>query len=343
MKMRSAMPFLAMVVSQFAQVALMVVSKKAMASGIANFAFIFYSNAIASLILLPSSFLIHRSNRPPLTFSLVSGFVLLGILGYLGMQGFSMPQQLLPPQCSTSSQVLPSMERVDFRSSSALAKTIGTVVSVAGAFIVALYKGPTIISNLSLLNLTLNDLLIQPSNWILGGIFLAIDCVFASMFIIAQAMVLKKCPAELTVMFAYCFIVAILSAATSLILEKDMSTWSLQPNVRLYAVLYSGVFGSAFQVTIGGWCVKRKGPLFVAMFHPLGIVIATAMGFMFLGDSFYFGSLVGSIVIVIGFYSVMWGKAKEGKMVKINLESSPDLTSEKAPLLQNNVEFRTQQ
>ncbi|KAM7468623.1 hypothetical protein LguiB_016185 [Lonicera macranthoides] len=29
------------------------------------------------------------------------------------------------------------------------------------------------------------------------------------------------------------------------------------------------------------------------------------------------------IVIVIGLYSVMWGKANEGKMVKINLESQP--------------------
>lgn len=84
------------------------------------------------------------------------------------------------------------MEKVDFRSSSTLAKTVGTVVSVAGAFIVALYKGPAIISNLSLLNLTLNNLLIQPSNWILGGIFLAIDCVFASMFIIAQVYILVQ-------------------------------------------------------------------------------------------------------------------------------------------------------
>lgn len=77
------------------------------------------------------------------------------------------------------------MEKVDFRSSSTLAKTIGTVVSVAGAFVVALYKGPTVISNLSSSNLT-HNLLIQHSNWIIGGIFLFIDTVFSSMFIIAQ-------------------------------------------------------------------------------------------------------------------------------------------------------------
>jgi len=233
------------------------------------------------------------------------------------------------------------MEKVDFRSSSTLAKTIGTVVSIAGAFIVALYKGPTIITNPSLSNLT-NNLLTQPSNWIIGGLFLVVDCVFSSMFLVVQALVLKKCPAELTVMFGYFFTVSILSAITSLIVERDhMNAWSLQPNIRLYAVLYSGVFGSAFQVTVGGWCVKRKGPVFTAMFHPLGIVIATAIGVLFLGDAFYFGSLVGSIVIVVGFYSVMWGKAKEGKMVENNVESSTNLSSENAPLLQNSVEVRT--
>lgn len=40
------------------------------------------------------------------------------------------------------------------------------------------------------------------------------------------------------------------------------------------------------------WCIRRKGPLFVAMFHPLGIVIAAALGIIFLGDIFYLGRYV---------------------------------------------------
>ncbi|KAI5573514.1 hypothetical protein BDE02_10G084400 [Populus trichocarpa] len=42
-----------------------------------------YSNALAPLILLPSSFFLHRSERPPLTFPIVSVFFLLGLSVWL--------------------------------------------------------------------------------------------------------------------------------------------------------------------------------------------------------------------------------------------------------------------
>ena len=106
-------------VPECAQVGLMIVGKIAMSKEMSNLVFIFYSNAFASLILLPSSFLIHRythslsfslkhplelflyiyeksylfivfnlgrsqaSQRPPLTFSILSGFFLLGLLGWV--------------------------------------------------------------------------------------------------------------------------------------------------------------------------------------------------------------------------------------------------------------------
>lgn len=69
------------------------------------------------------------------------------------------------------------------------------------------------------------------------------------------------------------------------------------------------------------------------MFHPLSIVIAAVLGTIFLGDVLYLGSLVGSIIIVMGFYSVMWGKAKEVEVIGNDLTRSCESTSEKAPLL----------
>ncbi|KAK3041759.1 hypothetical protein RJ639_000275 [Escallonia herrerae] len=322
--MKTALPFVGMVVVQFAQVGLMVVSKKAMASGMTNFTFVFYSNALAALILLPLSFLIHRSNRPPLTFPVLCGFLLLGVLGFLvqivGYAGIKYASASLAsamlnliPGFTFILAVIFRMEKLDFKSSSTLAKSIGTVVLVIGAFIVALYKGPAL---LAIPNFP-HHLLMQPSDWVIGGLFLAIDCAFASMFIIIQVLVLKKYPAELTVMFFYCFVVAISSAAFFFIVERDPSAWSLQPNMRWMALLYSGVFGSAFQVTIAAWCVRRKGPLFVAMFHPLGIVIATFMGVIFLGDGFYLGRCIEALV------SLMRTKEVHGMLVWAQ-QASPD-------------------
>lgn len=56
------------------------------------------------------------------------------------------------------------------------------------------------------------------------------------------------------------------------------------------------VFGSAFQVGVCTWCLQRTGPVFVAMFKPLGIVISALVGIIFLGDTIYLGRYIFSIL-----------------------------------------------
>jgi hypothetical protein len=40
------------------------------------------------------------------------------------------------------------------------------------------------------------------------------------------------------------------------------------------------------------WAFRKKGPIYVAMFNPLGMVIALGMGVIFLGDNLYLGRYV---------------------------------------------------
>jgi len=78
------------------------------------------------------------------------------------------------------------MEEVHWRNSSSQAKVLGTITSIAGAFVVVLYKGPIIFktrsSNFS------NQILqfSQQLNWILGGIFFIAYSLFNSMWYIYQ-------------------------------------------------------------------------------------------------------------------------------------------------------------
>jgi drug/metabolite transporter (DMT)-like permease len=37
------------------------------------------------------------------------------------------------------------------------------------------------------------------------------------------------------------------------------------------------------------WCVQKAGPLFCAMFKPVGIIFTVLLGSIFLGDDFYLG------------------------------------------------------
>ncbi|XP_042756087.1 WAT1-related protein At5g40230 isoform X3 [Lactuca sativa] len=249
--------YVGMVAAQIAQVLLIIVSKYAIADGMSNYSFIFYSNALASLILLPLSLIFHRSgNRPPLTIIVICGFFIIGVLGYLGILVSHYPLLLLQRHCSTSPQTDGfRMEAFDL-SLTTQAKFIGTVVSIAGAIIITLYKGPSILSS-SLKSEISQHLLVKPSDWVLGGIFIAITSILSSMCFIGQATVLKKYPAEVIVMFSYCIVYTILSALASFIVGDDLNSYSLRPKKRLLFVLYSGIFGSAFQFTVQAWCLKR--------------------------------------------------------------------------------------
>ncbi|KAI7725353.1 LOW QUALITY PROTEIN: hypothetical protein M8C21_029701 [Ambrosia artemisiifolia] len=296
--MKGALPFLAMVVAQVSQVGLTLAGKKAIQTGMHNFSYVFYSNALTCLILLPSAFLIHRSPcRPPLTFSAVGGFLVLGILGFLvvGYAGVTYVSATvatailnLIPGFTFVLAIIFGVERLDNGQLAMWVKLIGTLVSVLGAVIVTFYTGPAIIKTSHLTSVS-PHLLGQSSNWILGSVLMLTDSVLAALFIITQALILKKYSAVLIVMLAYCSTIVVLSFVASLILEHDLNAFSLQSRTRLLAILYSGFFGAGFQVTIGAWCVKMKGPLFVAMFHPLGIVIAAIFGVIFLGDDLYLG------------------------------------------------------
>lgn len=81
------------------------------------------------------------------------------------------------------------MEDKNCRSLSFLAKTIGTLVSISGAFVVTLYKGPELLTREVSPMLNHNYIGVAQSSWIIGGLFLAADCLFASGYIIVQVQV----------------------------------------------------------------------------------------------------------------------------------------------------------
>lgn len=78
------------------------------------------------------------------------------------------------------------MEKLDLRAQSSLAKCIGTIVSIAGALIVTLYKGLPLASAASP-NIQPNEVLLsaQP-NWVLGGFLLTIGTLCLATLLILQ-------------------------------------------------------------------------------------------------------------------------------------------------------------
>ncbi|XP_039159073.1 WAT1-related protein At3g28050-like, partial [Eucalyptus grandis] len=139
-------------------------------------------------------------------------------------------------------------------------------------------------------------------------------------------------PAESTVIFLYNVVVSFMTAIVCLVTEPDMSAWRVW-GIGLVSVIFSSFFGQCLNNIVHTWAIRLKGPFYVAMFKPLSNPVAVAMGVFFLGDRLHLGSIVGATILCIGFYIVMWGKAKE-EMVEESAESrmeSPPL--QRVPLL----------
>ncbi|KAJ4960125.1 hypothetical protein NE237_020035 [Protea cynaroides] len=326
-------PFALMVMVECGEVGITTLSKAAMMKGMSHFVFVVYYNAIGTLILLPS-FLFRRNKRPPLTFSILRRFFLLGLIGICLRQicAFSGISLSSPTLASALGNLIPAftfvlavifrMEKVDLSRKSSRARVLGTIASVGGAFVVTLYKGPPIMminktpsaASDQLLNLNYFS---EPSsfNWILGGFLIALTCVFSALWNILQTATVKEYKDETTIVFFYCLFGTIQCAVVSLFAERDIRTWIIRPDIELIAILYSAIVGGVLASGVLTWCLRMRGPIYVAMYKPLGIVIAVVMGVIFLGDVLHIGSVIGAVIIVLGFYAVMWGQAKEEKMV----------------------------
>ncbi|XP_057481348.1 WAT1-related protein At5g40230-like isoform X6 [Actinidia eriantha] len=293
-------PFLAMVAAELVFVGLNTLFKAASSKGLSEYVFTFYSFATATLVLLPFAAFSHRIDVSVQFFqsSRASTFQSLCLLENLPtwthhvrflsqLFGFKGVEYSSPTLSSAIGNLTPAftfmlaiifrLEKLILTSSSTQAKITGTFVSISGAFLVVLYKGP-IIWNTSSPSKIPYSLGLSQSNWAIGGIFLAADYLLRSMIFVVQ-----------------------------------------------------GIMGYCFGTIVHTWGVRVKGPVYVALFKPFSIVIAAVTGFIFLGESLYLGSVVGAVVISVGFYVVMWGKAKEEKGEEFAVINS--LESPYTPLL----------
>ncbi|KAJ7974537.1 WAT1-related protein [Quillaja saponaria] len=341
------LPFTAMVMVEIAEVGMVTLSKAALTTGMSNSVFVVYYNSLGTFILfLYFLFQSHRSRRP-LTFTLLCRFFLIGLLGIFLVQNLSLIgiKYSSPTLATAMGNLIPGftfllavtfrMEKLARSRRSSQAKIIGTIVSITGAFIVTLYKGQPIVKVSSFNNSSFELPLLQKSNWVLGGLFFTFTCLSSATWSIVQAATLKEYPEKMTLVFFSCLFGTIQCAVFSLIAERNINAWILNSGIQVIATIYSAIFVTAFRSSIIAWCLQKKGPVYVALFKPLSTAIAVVMAMMFLGETPHLGGLIGAAIIALGFYTVMWGKAKEKDITAGNM-CSLESSTEHTPLIQSN-------
>ncbi|KAK3028827.1 hypothetical protein RJ639_038654 [Escallonia herrerae] len=192
-------------------------------------------------------------------------------------------------------------------------KIVGTVVTVGGAMIMTLIKGPTIAlpwtkpSEISNHHSTSN-----PQTPINGALMIAAGCFCWAIFVVLQAITLKSYPAELSLAALICMMGAPQGTVLTLLVEKgNTAIWSIHWDTKLLAAAYSGIICSGASYYVSGLVLKEKGPVFFTAFNPLCMIIVAIMATFILAEQMDLGRVLGAIVIVVGLYLVIWGKAND--------------------------------
>ncbi|XVF68086.1 hypothetical protein PTKIN_Ptkin10aG0174900 [Pterospermum kingtungense] len=343
-------PPLLMVLVQAIFAGINVMYKLAANDGMSLRIIIAYRFLFATICIVPLALIFERKNFGKINRTVLLLAFLCGLLGgslgqnlylqclVLTSTTFATAMINLVPAVTYILSICFKMEKLAIGTVAGKLKMLGTLIGIAGAMVFTFYKGVEI--NPWSTNINIIHPHQQPggghtasgvtphgtSKFILGAFLGILCCISVSLWLITQAKMSVQFPYLYTSTALMCIMGSIQGSIIAFCTEKDWSQWKLGWNVRLLAVAFTGIVGSALLVFLVTWGVHLKGPLYASIFNPLGLVFVAIVGSLILNEKLHLGSIIGGILIVSGIYLVLWGKAKEMKQ-KTQLVPTP--TTEK--------------
>ncbi|GMJ12654.1 Usually multiple acids move in and out Transporters 24 [Hibiscus trionum] len=330
-------PAMLMVVVQIVFAGVNVLYKLAVCDGMSFKVMVAYRFIFASVLMIPLALLVERK-RPKLTWTILLQAFFCGLLGGSVSQNLYIEAMALTSATfvSAMTNLIPAitfivavtigLEKVGLRTMAGKAKVLGTVIGLGGAMVFTFFKGLEI--NIGSIHLDLLHHLhhaaaaassgSHPSSahHVLGALLALGSCTSYAIWLNIQTKMSEKYPCYYSSTALTCTMAAIQTTVLALCLEKDWTQWKLGWNIRLLTVAYSGILGSGMMISLISWCVRMRGPVYASSFNPLLLVLVAAAGAFFLEEKFYLGSIMGAVLIVVGLYVVLWGKAQEMKKNK---------------------------
>ncbi|GJN14390.1 hypothetical protein PR202_gb01213 [Eleusine coracana subsp. coracana] len=325
--MQRCKPYVAMISLQFGYAGMNVITKVSLNHGMSHYVLVVYRHAFATLSIAPFALALERKTRPRMTPWVFLQIFVLALLGpvidqnfyYAGLKftspTFSCAMSNMLPAMTFVMAVIFRMEKVNLKKARCVAKVVGTLVTVAGAMLMTLYKGRVVemvwTKHMHLHGPQPDVAAAADKDWLTGSIFLIIATLaWASVFIL-QAATLKRYDAPLTLTTLICFVGTLQAIVVTLVMEHSVSVWRIGFDMNLLAAAYAGIVTSSIAYYVQGLVIQIRGPVFASAFSPLMMIIVAIMGSFILAEKIYLGGILGSVLIVAGLYSVLWGKHKE--------------------------------
>ncbi|KAG6645867.1 WAT1-related protein At1g09380-like [Carya illinoinensis] len=328
---RDLMLFLANVVLQVCYAGMNITSMLAMQSGMHPLILVAYRQIFATMAIAPFAYFLEWRTRPRITMPILFQIFLCSLTGVIGNQVLYLLglKESTPTIGCALTNTLPAFtfilavvfrqEYVGIKTRPGQAKVLGTILCVGGALFLSFYHGNAIDIGESSIHWRYGENMEKKSsstsigqgNFILGPFLLISSSLSWAMWFIVQARMGERFPAPYTTTTLMCFMASIECGIIALISKRNVSAWSLSDPMRIIASLYAGVVCSALGFAVTSWAIQMKGPLYGSVFNPLSLVIVAISSWAFLREKLHVGTAIGSCFIVMGLYSVLWGKNKE--------------------------------
>ncbi|KAI3444652.1 hypothetical protein Pfo_001317 [Paulownia fortunei] len=277
-----------------------------------------YRQSISTIFLIPFVYFWERTSWSKLTARVIGQMFLSALLGltltqYLFLVGLDYTSATFT--CAFINMVpvitfvlaLPlGMEKVNIKSNSGKAKVFGTLTCVVGALILSLYKGMLLINPR---HAVLNHK--RPKGIGPGSAFLSVGSLGWSSWFLIQSRIGQNFPYRYSSTSIMSLFSAIQSVILCFITDRNMSKWILKGELQILSIIYGGIVGSGLCYVVMSWCVKQRGPVFTSAFSPLIQIFAAIFDVLVLHEEIYLGSILGSLVVIVGMYVLLWGKSND--------------------------------
>ncbi|KAL0915515.1 hypothetical protein M5K25_015941 [Dendrobium thyrsiflorum] len=321
------MPVFAMISMQFIYASMSLATKATLDKGFSPVIFLVYRQTVAAIILTPAS-IINMSRKLPTEKTMgMKGFFLVFLAALVGVamsaNFYYKGLQLASASVATAMcNIVPAvtfiiaaavgLEKVRLGSIRSMAKVLGTIICLCGAIVMILSKSQKPMNSEMIRKIILSSLLqlAAGDKWLLGIFFIIASYICWSAWLIIQVPICRNHLDPLSLSAWMSVISVWLTAIFALLIEPGWRVWRPASGLSLLFCIYTG-FGCALSYFVQSWCIAIRGPLFSAMFNPLGTVITTIAASFLLHEELYIGSLAGAAAIVGGLYVVLWGKAND--------------------------------
>nr|XP_043614172.1 WAT1-related protein At5g64700-like [Erigeron canadensis] len=334
MNNNNSLPYFAMVLVQILYAGATITMKIGFANGLNQLVFVVYRHLISTILFCPFALVFERTkSRPKLTFVVMMKIFVLSTLGStIHLNGVSYglaytsatvssALNCLTPCLTFLIAFLLRMEKVNIRSFKGQAKVVGTILGIAGTLTITFWRGGFQLKGLvdkPLIDLSNTKVFhghVKP-NWVKGATLISASKVSWSLWLILQGLVHKVYPAPLSMNIMICLFASLQSSILAVFFAREADMWKIKWDVKLLTIIYGGIVISGLTYYLVLWTINKRGPVFAAMFTPLELPIVGVFSAIAFNERLHIGSFIGALLIIVGLYSVLWGKTDDN-VVKV--------------------------